>query len=80
MAIKTECPVCGYPLEAYKGDEVSCPYCSSSLIAQDVSIPSPVIIGLVCFGLGILLGPTLIASTEEGSKWLARQVKTKLGG
>jgi hypothetical protein len=35
-----------------------------------VSVPTPVIVGLVCFGFGVILGPALIASTQKGSEWL----------
>lgn len=81
-SIKTlsKCPVCGYPLNAeYKGQTAVCAYCGSNLIAQGVTIPTPLFVGVVCFGLGMLLGPALIASTAGGRDWLERQARAKIG-
>lgn len=77
------CPVCSYPIPApsYVGQQVKCAYCGSisEAIAQDgVTIPTPVFVGLIAFGLGVVLGPSLIASTQAGSEWLARKARARL--
>jgi len=76
------CPVCKYPIRAPTevGQQVKCLYCGSisEAIAQ-ISIPTPVFVGLICFGLGVLLGPAVISSTQAGSEWLARKARVRLG-
>lgn len=77
------CPVCQYPIRepTYIGEQVECLYCHSisEAIAQEgVTIPTPVFVGLICFGLGVVLGPSLIASTQAGSEWLARKARERL--
>lgn len=42
----------------------------AKVAGDTVSVPVPVIVGLVCFGVGVILGPVLIASTQKGSEWL----------
>lgn len=78
------CTACGYPLQAPTevGQQIKCPYCAaiSEAIAQEgVTIPTPVFVGLICFGLGVVLGPSVIASTKGGSEWLARKARERLG-
>lgn len=40
-----------------------------------VTIPTSVLVGVIFFGLGMLLGPSLVASTDEGKKWLEKQAR-----
>jgi phage FluMu protein Com len=69
------CAVCGYPISAptQGGQQVKCPWCSSinEAIAQ-VTIPTPLLVGILSFGAGVLLGPAFWAATKGGSEWLAR--------
>ena len=71
------CPECGFPISAeYEGQNAVCANCQAELTAikqEGVTIPTPLFAGLLGFGLGVLLGPALIASTDEGRKWLERQ-------
>ena len=80
------CSACGYPLRAkYIGEVVTCPMCTASneavpqtvtgSISQHVSIPTPVLIGVLSFFAGVILGPSLIASTSEGRTWLEKQAR-----
>jgi len=75
------CAVCHFPIQAptYVGQQVKCPYCGSinEAITQ-VAIPTPVFVGLLTFGLGVLLGPALIASTQSGAEWLAKQARERI--
>lgn len=77
----TPCPVCNYPIQAptHVGQQVKCPYCQSinEAIAQ-VTIPTPVFVGIICFGLGVLLGPSVWATTQGGSEWLAKKARERL--
>ena len=81
MATKTisKCAECGYPLAAeFEGQQVTCPMCGASneAVAQNgVTIPTPLFVGLLSFGLGMLLGPALIATTDEGRSWLEKQAR-----
>jgi len=68
------CPICKYPVSvSHSGEEVRCPYCSASLIAQGVTIPSWLLAGAIGIGIGVIFGPSILASTEAGSQWLARK-------
>lgn len=71
------CASCGYPIAAEPGDEVSCPMCSTAnmAIAQGVTIPTPVLVGIIAFATGMFLGPALVASTSSGKAWLERQAR-----
>ena len=77
------CPVCKYPIQAPTsvGQQVKCAYCgtiSEAILQEGVTIPTPVFVGIICFGLGVVLGPSLIASTQGGSEWLARKARERL--
>jgi len=52
---------------------------SASPIGQDegVTIPTPVFVGIVMFGLGMFIGPALLASTSGGRDYLERAAKLK---
>jgi len=72
------CAVCGYPLTAsHIGEVVNCPMCSSinEAITEGVTISTPVFVGILCFFGGMLLGPSLIATTSEGRTWLEKQAR-----
>lgn len=78
------CPVCKYPILAPTsvGQQVKCAYCGtiSEAIAQEgITIPTPVFVGIICFGLGVVLGPSIIASTQAGSEWLAKKARERIG-
>lgn len=79
MPTLTKCPVCGYPIQAsVAGETTVCSYCGQPLeaIAQNgVTIPTPLFVGLISFGLGMLLGPALVATTDEGRRWLEGQAR-----
>ena len=77
------CPVCHYPIRepTHVGEQVKCLYCgtvSEAILQEGVTIPTPVFVGIICFGLGVVLGPSLIASTQGGSEWLARKARERL--
>lgn len=81
MAIKTlsKCPVCSYPIQAeYEGQPAVCAYCGENLIAQGVTIPTPLFAGLIGFGIGLLIGPAIIATSAAGRDWLVKQARAKL--
>ena len=80
MATKTisRCGVCGYPITAeYEGQTVTCAMCGSvnEAISQGVVISTPVFVGVLAFLGGMLLGPTIIASTSGGKRWLEEQAR-----
>jgi hypothetical protein len=74
------CPVCKYPIQGptHIGEQVHCPSCSSDFIAQDVSIPGWLVGSLIGLGIGIFLGPSILASTEAGSQWLAKKARERM--
>ena len=73
------CSACGYPLTAeYVGQVKNCPMCSSineAISQEGVRIPTPLLVGVIAFGLGMFLSPAIISSTSEGQKWLERQIR-----
>lgn len=76
MPTLTRCSECGYPIQAkFEGQTQICAYCGENLIAQGITIPTPLFIGVIAFGLGVLLGPALIATTSEGRGWLEKQAR-----
>ncbi len=82
MATKTlsKCPTCGYPISQpiSEGQAAVCAYCDSNLIAQGVTIPTWLFAASVGLLIGIVVGPAILGSTEEGSKWLQRQATKRL--
>ena len=82
MATKTisPCVSCGYPIAAeYSGQTVSCPMCSTINEAiTGVTIPTWLFAGGIGVLLGIIAGPAIIGSTEEGAAWLRKQATRKL--
>ena len=77
MLTLTKCPVCSYPIQAnVEGETTVCAYCGEKLEAiSQVTIPTPLFVGVIAFGLGVLLGPALIATTTEGRSWLEKQAR-----
>lgn len=77
MPTLTKCPVCSYPIQAnVEGETTVCAYCGEKLEAiSQVTIPTPLFVGVIAFGLGVLIGPALIATTAEGRSWLERQAR-----
>ena len=74
----SKCGSCGYPLAAeYLGQVETCPLCKTvnEAVSQGVTIPTPLLVGLVAFGLGMFLGPSIVASSSEGQKWLEKQIR-----
>ena len=80
MSTITKCASCGYPLAAESiGEITSCPMCGTVNEAiQGVTIPTPLFVGLLSFGLGVLLGPALIATTATGREWLEERARTAI--
>lgn len=77
-----KCPVCSYPIKAeYEGQTTVCAYCGEKLeaVAQAVTIPTPVFVGVIAFIAGMFLGPSIIASTTEGKRWLEQQARGVIG-
>lgn len=80
MTTLTKCPICGYPIQAHVvGETTACSYCGEHLISQGVTIPTSIFVGALFFGLGMLLGPALVATTDSGKRWLVKQA-SKIGG
>ena len=78
--MQAACPVCGFPIKVdYSGQELACPACGENVISQGVTVPTWFVAGGIGVILGIFLGPAIIGSTEEGSKWLERQARGKIG-
>jgi len=87
------CANCNYPIKAdYIGQTVKCPFCgqhtvvteqevnmrSENGIAQGVVLPTWLFAGAVGLIVGIIFGPTLLASSREGALRLARIAEEKL--
>ncbi len=86
MKKMSECPVCHYPATIENvGQVATCAYCGGEMqaisgdVSQGVTFPSWLVAGLAGLTLGIVLGPSIIASTESGSKWLAQKAREKIG-
>lgn len=76
MVTLTKCPICGFPIEAeYEGQAAVCANCGEHLIAQGVTIPTPVFVGLLAFAAGVFFGPALIATSTSGRRWLEEQAR-----
>lgn len=76
------CSICGYPIPeaTYKGQQVKCPYCGTihEAIAQ-VTIPTSVLVGFLCFGAGMLFGRASLAYTQAGEEWLTKKARARIG-
>jgi hypothetical protein len=83
MAVEliSECGACGYPLAVeYEGQQATCPMCGevNEAIAQGVTIPTWLFSFTLGLATGIILGPTILASTDAGAKWLEKKARAKL--
>ena len=75
----SKCSGCGFPIQAeFEGQSSVCAYCGENLIAEGVTIPTSLFVGLLTFGIGMFLGPAILASTSEGSQWLMKQAKSRI--
>lgn len=79
------CRRCKFPIllqkDAHEGQQIKCPNCGTInevVIAKGITIPTPVFVGILCFGAGVVLGPALIASTQSGAEWLAKKARERL--
>ena len=76
------CAICRYPIKEadYVGQQVKCPYCGSinEAITQ-VTIPTPVFVGFICFAAGVFFGPAILAATDTGSDYMARHIRGRIG-
>lgn len=79
----TPCSICKFPIlipeSAHEGQQIKCPSCGTihEAIAQ-ITIPTPVFVGFLFFGLGVLLGPGLLATTAAGQSWMQRQIRERI--
>jgi len=79
VKVTGQCFSCGYPITARVGKEIGCPSCGTiNRAITGVTVPTWLIVGMITFAAGVILGPALLTSTEAGSDYLARQVKAKL--
>lgn len=79
LKVAGECYSCGYPITARLGKQIGCPSCGEiNRAITGITIPTWLLVGTITFVAGVILGPSLLASTDAGSKYLARQVKTRL--
>jgi hypothetical protein len=75
------CPVCKYPIPApmQYGQMVKCPYCNAiSRAVTQITVPTPLFVGILSFIAGVILGPAVIASTQSGAEWLAKKARERL--
>ena len=79
MRTMAACAECGYPVSNHLGPEITCPMCETvNEITQGVTIPTWLFASGVGLLIGIIVGPAIIGSTEEGSKWLQRQATKRM--
>jgi DNA-directed RNA polymerase subunit RPC12/RpoP len=75
------CPVCSYPIPApsYIGQQVKCAYCGSiSEAIQDVTIPNTVVVGVICFAAGAILGPAFWQAVKGSATALERLSRERI--
>jgi hypothetical protein len=75
------CPVCKYPIPAPSsiGEQVRCAYCGSiSEAIKDITIPSTVVVGFICFSLGAVLGPAFWSAVKGGATALERVARERI--
>ncbi len=83
-----KCASCGFPMIGKPvGTKVACPYCSSLNEAvhnpvgasiSSVTVPSGLFWGLAGLVAGVIFGPSILASTESGSKWMAKKARERI--
>lgn len=79
--VNIPCPVCGYPIPepSYVGEEVKCAYCGGiSRSIQDITVPNSVVVGLVCFAAGAILGPAFWQALKGGATALERLSRERI--
>jgi|GEM_PF-1137335 len=78
-----KCPVCSWPVPdpGSVGAQVKCVYCGqvSESINQEVIVPSWLFWLGIGLTVGTLLGPSILATTEAGSQYLARKARERMG-
>lgn len=73
------CSVCHYPLEAdHPGQQVRCPYCGTINEAITATTGTTVLIGVLAFLAGVVIGPAFILSAKAGQEALERRVRSKI--
>jgi len=75
------CASCGYPIAWDPLSEIAtCPRCGimNEIISQGVTLPTWLVAGALGLIVGVIAGPALLASTDEGAKWLAKKAREKL--
>ena len=75
---KVKCPYCHTIGIAVKEDNVRGKSAINNSIGQGVQIPTWLFAGTIGTIIGIILGPTILASTREGAEKLARLSAEKL--
>ena len=75
----SKCVECSYPLTSDNPGQVqACPMCSTlNESISDITISTPVLVGILFFSLGMFIGPSLIATTSGGKKWLEERARGK---
>jgi len=75
-----KCADCGYPISAgHVGEVIACPMCQiENEVTQGVTVPTWLFAGGIGLLIGVIVGPAIIGSTEEGAAWLRRQATRKL--
>jgi hypothetical protein len=73
------CPDCHYPLEAtYPGQQVRCPYCGTISEAITATTSTTVLVGVLAFLAGVVIGPAFILGAKAGQEALERRVRSKI--
>lgn len=75
MKVLSQCPACGYPIDASHPGDTVCAYCSEPLQIKAITINSTFFWGSVAFIAGVVLGPSIIASFSGGRRWLEEQAR-----
>lgn len=80
----SKCAGCGYPLTSTPtGTRVDCPMCKTTneSISQSitaVTVPTPVVVGLIAFAAGVVVGPALLSGIKAGTLNLERRAVNRL--
>jgi len=75
------CPICNYPVPAPSvlGQQVKCAYCGTvSQSIQDITVPNSVIVGLIAFTAGAILGPSVWSAIKGGTIALERKTRERI--
>lgn len=80
----SKCAGCGYPLAVTPlGTQVTCPNCkvTNESIAGSiaaVTVPTPIVVGLLAFAAGVIVGPALLSGIQAGTRNLERRAVERL--